>query len=151
MYLSDYTAMPLGTAADHRHRQEAPDIMPVDPRQPARLPEPPDLVHAFAPLHKAAFGAAIGIACALVVFAMTVLSVLRPPDPPVPLYLFEQYFTGYSVTWPGAFVGAAWAAFTGFVLGWFTAFCRNLVLAVSLFVIRTRAQLAQTRDFLDHI
>jgi hypothetical protein len=111
----------------------------------------PDLVHAFAPLHKAAFGVAIGTVSALVVFTMTVLSVVRPPDPPVPLYLFEQYFTGYTVTWAGAFIGAGWAGLTGFVFGWFTAFCRNFVLAVSLFIIRTRADLAQTRDFLDHV
>jgi hypothetical protein len=36
-------------------------------------------------------------------------------------------------------------------MGWFLAFCRNLLLAVKLFVVRTRAELSQTRDFLDHI
>jgi hypothetical protein len=39
----------------------------------------------------------------------------------------------------------------GFVAGWFFAFCRNLVLAFSVFLIRARAELNQTRDFLDHI
>ena len=34
---------------------------------------------------------------------------------------------------------------------YFERACRNLVLAISLFVIRTRAELAQTRDFLDHV
>lgn len=119
---------------------------------PARAPVgSADLVHAFAPLHKAAFGTAIGVAGALVVFAITAGALIRPPDPPIPLFLFEQYFTGYAVTWPGAFIGALWAFVTGFVFGWFTAFCRNFVLAVSLFIIRTRAELAQTRDFLDHV
>ena len=51
----------------------------------------------------------------------------------------------------GALVGAVWGGFAGFVFGWFTAFCRNFILAVSLFVIRTRAELARTRDFLDHV
>jgi len=125
--------------------------MSLPPKSPTRSPELATLVHAFAPLHKAAFGVAVGAACGLVVFTMTVLSVVRPPDPPVPLYLFQQYFTGYSVSWVGAFIGGAWAAFTGFIFGWFIAFCRNLTVAISLFVIRTRAQLAQTRDFLDHI
>ncbi|MDZ4675110.1 MAG: hypothetical protein SGI84_11695 [Gemmatimonadota bacterium] len=125
--------------------------MPIHPSPPAGTTQARDLVHAFAPLHKAAFGVAVGLAAALVAFAMTALSIVRPPDPPVPLHLFQQYFTGYSVSWSGAFIGAAWAGFTGFTFGWFTAFCRNLVVAVSLFVIRTRAQLAQTRDFLDHI
>lgn len=112
---------------------------------------PPGLLLAFAPLHKAAFGAAVGLACALLVFAVTIVSMVRDPGQCLPLYLLEQYFHGYSVTLPGAFIGAAWAGFSGFVFGWFAAFCRNLVLAISLFVIRTRAELAQTRDFLDHV
>lgn len=106
---------------------------------------------AFAPLHKAAFGAAIGTAAALVVFAATIVSLLRDPGQRLPLYLLEQYFEGYRVSWAGAVIGALWAGFTGFVFGWFTAFVRNLVLAIALFVIRTRAELAQTRDFLDHV
>jgi hypothetical protein len=39
----------------------------------------------------------------------------------------------------------------GFVAGWFTAFCRNLAVAISIFAIRTRVELSETRDFLDHI
>ena len=37
------------------------------------------------------------------------------------------------------------------VSGWFIAFARNLVLAASIFWIKTRAELSSTRDFLDHI
>jgi hypothetical protein len=48
-------------------------------------------------------------------------------------------------------IGAAWAGFVGFVAGWFFAFCRNLILTIVLFVVRSKAELAQTRDFLDHI
>ncbi len=151
MYLSTRAAAGPVPPLRPRARQEATRIMTLHPSHTSPSSGAPDLVHAFAPLHKAAFGVAIGTACALVVFAMTVLSVVRPPDPPVPLHLFQQYFTGYTVTWAGAFIGAAWAALTGFVFGWFTAFCRNFVLAVSLFIIRTRAELAQTRDFLDHV
>lgn len=149
MYLSQ-RAQPRPESPVRRiPRSEAADIMPLPTR---RSSDPaPDLVHAFAPLHKAAFGAAIGTACALLAFGITALALVRPPDPPVPLYLFNQYFTGYSVTWPGALVGAAWGWVTGFVFGWFTAFCRNFVLAISLFIIRTRADLARTRDFLDHV
>lgn len=148
MYLSKRAAV---RPARHRTWQEDADIMPLPTRPPDGAPGTPDLVHAFAPLHKAAFGVAIGTACALTAFAVTALTLLRPPDPPVPLFLFQNYFTGYSVSWPGALIGAAWAGVTGFVFGWFTAFCRNFVLAVSLFIIRTRAELAQTRDFLDHV
>jgi hypothetical protein len=43
------------------------------------------------------------------------------------------------------------AGLTGFVLGWFLALVRNLVVALILFAVRTRAELDQTRDFLDHV
>ena len=118
--------------------------------KPGAAPLPRELALAFAPLHKAAFGAAIGIASALLIFLLTAYTLLRHLDPGG-LALLSQYFRGYSVSWGGAFVGAGWSAFVGFVFGWFTAFCRNLVLAVSLFIIRTRAERTQTRDFLDHI
>lgn len=116
---------------------------------PGRLPN--ELLLAFAPLHKFAFGAAIGIVAGLLVFLVTAATIVQPSDQRLPLELLGVYFRGYSVTWTGALIGAAWAAMSGFVFGWFLAFCRNLMLAISLFVIRTRAQLAETRDFLDHI
>jgi hypothetical protein len=68
-----------------------------------------------------------------------------------PLGLLSQYFYGYSVTWPGALVGCFWGFITGFVAGWFLAFVRNLALTVAVFTLRTKAELAQTSDFLDHI
>ena len=106
---------------------------------------------AFLPLHKRAFGIAAGVAAALVMFLVTAIYLLRDPRPTFELSLFAQYFAGYSVSWQGAFIGAAWAGFTGFVTGWFLAFGRNLLLATLLIVVRTRAELSQTRDFLDHI
>ena len=109
------------------------------------------LDRAFAPLHKRAFGMATGTAAALVVFLVTAIFLLRAPAPGFDLGLLAQYFTGYTVSWRGAFLGAAWGWFAGFVMGWFLAFSRNLLIAVLLLVVRTRAELHQTRDFLDHI
>lgn len=118
---------------------------------------PPALEHqlelAFAPLHKRAFGMAVGAAVALLIFGMTAVYLVRDPGPDMSfrLDLLAAYFTGYSVSWGGALVGAAWGFVTGFVAGWFIAFCRNLVIAASVFLLRTRAELEQTRDILDHI
>jgi hypothetical protein len=114
-------------------------------------PLPRELLLAFSPVHKSAFGIAIATVCALFVFGATALTILQPPGSRIRLELLAVYFRGYSVSWVGAIIGAGWAAVAGFVFGWFLAFSRNLVLAISLFVIRTRAQLAETRDFLDHI
>jgi hypothetical protein len=47
-------------------------------------------------------------------------------------------------------IGAAWAGFVGFVLGWFLAFSRNFLLAVMILVLRSRAS-SRRRDLLDHI
>jgi hypothetical protein len=118
---------------------------PID----SSLPTPVAL--AFAPLHKRAFGTAIGLAAALVMLAVNVVALARGPHVSEPLILLSEYFYGYTVSWMGALVAAAWTFFVGFVAGWFVAFFRNLVLAVSLIAIRTRAEMSATRDFLDHI
>jgi hypothetical protein len=112
---------------------------------------PPSVALAFAPLHKRAFGIAIGLAAGLSVFLATAIYLLRTPEQGVGLVLLSQYFKGYSVSWSGAFVGLFWGFVVGFVGGWFVAFCRNLVIAISIFVIRAKSELSQTRDFLDHI
>ena len=112
---------------------------------------PPSVALAFAPLHKRAFGIAIGVACGLTLFLFTAIYLLREPDHGVGLALLAQYFKGYSVSWPGALVGFFWGFVVGFVAGWFLAFCRNLMIAVSIFFIRAKSELTQTRDFLDHI
>ena len=109
------------------------------------------MMFAFAPLHKRAFGVATGVAGAALVAAITVGAILIPGAREIPFYLLEQYFEGYTVTWPGVLIGAAWGFGVAFIAGWFAAFCRNLALAISAFVIRTRAELDSTREFLDHI
>jgi hypothetical protein len=113
---------------------------------------PPEAITlVFRPLHKRAFGMAIGIMAAMLVFLVTSVHLLRQPEPAIPLGLLAEYFAGYTVSWPGALIGAGWAGFTGFMLGWFLAFCRNFLLALMILVMRSRAELAQTRDLLDHI
>ena len=111
----------------------------------------PAMLYAFAPMHKRAFGVATGIAGALVMALLTLGVLLLPPARDFPLRLAGEYFAGYTVSWKGVLVGALWGFAVAFVAGWFIAFSRNVVLAISAFIIRTRAELAQTRDFLDHI
>lgn len=106
---------------------------------------------AFAPLHKRALGVGVGAAAALVVFAMTVVHLALGPGEEPPVRLLGAYFHGYSVSVAGAFIGAGWAMLMGFAIGWFAAFSRNLLIATLIFAVRTRAQLLQFRDFLDHV
>ncbi len=118
---------------------------------PEEAPVIPAMLYAFAPLHKRAFGAATGVAGALVMALLTVARLLMPEDRGFPLFLLGEYFYGYTISWPGVLVGAAWGFAVAFVAGWFAAFCRNLALAISAFIIRTKAELDTTREFLDHI
>jgi hypothetical protein len=109
------------------------------------------LRRAFAPVHKRALGLASGIAAALGVFLVTAFHVMAAPQPALNLDLLAQYFYGYDVSWRGACVGAWWSFVVGFVAGWFVAFVHNLVTATWMFLIRAKADLSQTTDFLDHI
>ena len=105
----------------------------------------------FAPLHKRVFGLALGSLLAFVMATATVVAMWLDPADHFGVGLLSVYFYGYSVTWTGAIIGGAWAGMVGFVAGWFLAFCRNFVLATWLVYIRARANLRETRDFLDHI
>jgi hypothetical protein len=111
---------------------------------------PTDVALAFAPLHKRAFGVATAVVGGLLMVLVTILGRLRGGADPS-IGLLREYFVGYTVSPAGAVVGFLWGCAVGFVIGWFTAFARNLVLAASIFWIRTRAELTTTRDFLDHI
>lgn len=112
---------------------------------------PNSLALAFAPLHKRAFGVAIGTVCALSVAAMTLIYLARGSPDDINLGLLKAYFWGYTASWAGVLIGGWWGFVAGFVAGWFLAFCRNAAIAISVFLIRTRSQLGDTRDFLDHI
>jgi hypothetical protein len=92
---------------------------------------------------------ALGLALGSAILIATVYGMLLG-DPPM-LPLLSNYLTGYAVSPAGALAGFAWGFFMGFVAGWFVAFCRNFFIAASIWLVRTRAELRATRDFLDHI
>lgn len=106
---------------------------------------------AFTPIHKRCLGVAVGVATALLIFAVTMLHLQRAPDEPYPLVLLSEYFIGYTVSIQGAFIGLAWGFWVGFVIGWFFAFARNFVMGATALFFRTRAEMADNRGFLDHI
>ena len=112
---------------------------------------PQSLGLAFAPLHKRALGIAVGTACGLAIAVVTILFIATGRPDTINLGLLNQFFWGYTPTWPGVLIGFWWGFLAGFVAGWFLAFCRNAAIAVSIFLVRTRSQLGNTRDFLDHI
>ena len=106
---------------------------------------------AFAPLHKRCLGVAVGAGTGLLVLAVTLVHVARAPGDDFPLVLLQNYFVGYQVSLTGAFVGLLWGFWMGFVIGWFFAFARNAVLALTSIFFRARAELAEDVGFIDHI
>lgn len=115
----------------------------------SELPE--EAILLFLPLDKRAFGIAFGLAGGLLVLLATAFALAVLGGDPTGLQLLGEYFYGYEVSWTGALIGFFWGFVTAFVFGWFAAFVRNLALATSVFIARTRNELRQTRDFLDHI
>lgn len=105
----------------------------------------------FAPIHKRHFGTAIGCAVGLLFGGLTIVHVTVSPDEAYPLSLLAEYFSGYRVSYGGAFIGAAWGFFVGFIAGWFTAFSRNLLLTTMVFWVRAKMNLQASAEFLDHI
>lgn len=66
---------------------------------------------------------ALAVVCAVIggvgLFAMTAWLVIKDGQQAGQhLQLLSNYFVGYSVTWPGAFVGLVYGAMTGGAVGW---------------------------------
>jgi hypothetical protein len=121
--------------------------------RPMTEPQTTDVVIArtFAKLHAVALGISSGILLGGGILAATVILLLKGGrDVGGNLSLLAQYFPGYSVTWPGSLIGAAYGLAVGFVLGWMLAFLRNFVIAVYLHCIKLWSNLSADR-FLDGV
>jgi hypothetical protein len=111
------------------------------------------LVQAFAKLDKLGLGVAVGVVVGLAVFCATIILILKGGPQPVgpTLSLLGQYYMGYTVTVPGAFVGLLYGFLTGFVLGFLFAGLRNAFLTLYAASVRAKQELRSLDDFLDHM
>ena len=113
-------------------------------------PVPSPLLRAFAPLHRGALGVACGVVVGgILAIATLILKIRGNPTPNFDL--LGQFFWGYSVSWPGVLIGLLWGFGLGFVLGYGFALVRNAAVWLWLTVIRSRAEMDQYSDFLDHL
>ncbi|HEX6126996.1 MAG TPA: hypothetical protein VFZ23_16605 [Pyrinomonadaceae bacterium] len=100
-------------------------------RQAARtsLKEEELIKHAVIRLNGNVLGFVIGTVCALTLFIATNFLVLKGGDVVGPhLQLLDQFYWGYSVTFLGSFIGAAYAFATGYVCGLLIGWIYNAVL-----------------------
>jgi hypothetical protein len=122
----------------------------TDQNPEPQLPEP--VLLAFAPMHRLGMGVAGGVVSGAMLFVMTMILVLKGGYPIGPtLGLLGHFFFGYSVTFGGAFIGFGWGFVSGFLLGWTFAVLHNVLIWIWLVVVRSRAEMEQYGDFLDHM
>ena len=112
----------------------------------------PELLLAFAPLHRLGLGVASGVVMGGLIFCATMFLLVKGGYPIGPnLALLGEFMYGYTVTPAGAFIGFAWGFGIGFFLGWGFAVAHNVAIWIWLIVIRSRAEMEQYGDFLDHM
>jgi hypothetical protein len=78
-----------------------------------------------------ALGLACGVALGLSLFLATAILLLRGgQDVGVNLALLGNYFVGYKVSWPGAFIGLIEGSIGGYLVGWMIAVLCNISVGV---------------------
>jgi len=83
---------------------------------------------AVARLRASVMAVVFGMVGGISVFVATVWLLIRGGEEVGPhLSLLANYYPGYSVTWPGAFMGLGYGALTGIVVGWSVAWVYNLI------------------------
>jgi hypothetical protein len=76
------------------------------------------LQRVFARYDRVSLGVALGITAAAVLFLVSAVGILREGASAEPvLVLLDNFLFGYSVTWPGALVGALEAGLLGYLFG----------------------------------
>jgi len=94
-----------------------------------------------------ALGASIGAVGALGLFFASVALLLEGREPVGPtLGLLSNYLIGFSVTWPGAFLGALEVLVGGFFFGYVLARAINLVVGWHETAFRRKLEMMRTLD-----
>ena len=109
------------------------------------------LLLAFAPIHRRALGVAAGLVLGGFLSLITLVAVIRGGEAAHGLSLLSQFFWGYSVSWAGILVVFLWGFGLGFISGWSLALLRNAMVWIWLTAIRSRAEMNEYSDFLDHL
>ena len=87
-----------------------------------------EMAKAVARLQAKILAMVMGFACGFGLFAMTAWLVVKGGNQVgLHLNLLGHYFKGYSVTWPGAFVGLIYGAVVGGAIGWAIGMIYNMI------------------------
>ena len=101
------------------------------------------LMAGFARMDVVALAVAIGTVCAVALFIMTVVLLIKgaPPGTPIGTHLglLDIYLPGYDVSWGGSVIGAGYAWIIGAVIGSVWAILWNLTHYVYIIMVVVRA------------
>ena len=96
--------------------------------RPRPYTEPEILRQAIVRLRSRVMALVCGLVGGTSLLLITVWHLLRSQArPALNLALLDNYFPGYSVSWPGALLGFVYGAVTGAVIGWLVSRLYNLV------------------------
>jgi len=95
-------------------------------------------------------GVALAVVCGGLLALATLVLVVRGPEE-LNLNLLNQFLWGYRVSVGGIFIGLVWGAGVGFALGYGFALAHNTAVWIWLTVVRSKAEIEQYSDFLDHL
>jgi protoporphyrinogen oxidase len=106
----------------------------------------------FARMDSLAMGLSCGIICAVGLWAMTMLLVLKGGHVVGPhLALLGQFFPGYRVTPLGSVLGLFYGSTVGFVGGFSLSALRNVVLFAHWAIVRRRAERNSLKHLLEYV
>jgi hypothetical protein len=102
-------------------------------------------------MDKLGFATAVGTVAGAMVFLATIWLLIKGGATVGPhLDLLGQFFFGYTVSFSGALIGAAYAFSWGFLWGWFFAYVRNFVLGLVIYRMKKQMEMLSFKDFMDH-
>ncbi len=86
------------------------------------------LLDTVARLRASVMSVVLAMFCGVGLFCATAWLLVRGgPNVGLHLNLLGQYFPGYSVSWPGAFLGLVYGGLVGAVVGWMAAWIYNRI------------------------
>jgi protoporphyrinogen oxidase len=151
----DHSMLTAIYAVDNLEGKERRDVWSVNEEQAyhEEVLEDADFPEiAFRKVDRLAMGVAVGAVFGAGLFLMTIILVLKGGEVVGPnLALLGQYFPGYTVTPLGGLLGVGYGFASGFVVGWFGAFMRNLVVVSVWIAGRFKTRRTVLRRLLDYI
>ena len=132
---ADYDIWDVNVEDEYHEEQRKPASGATGDRlvpQPIAVPPLAQRIReVYARFDETALGVAFGSVAGLLLFAATAVLLIQAREPLGPnLSLLSNYFLGFTVSWPGAFIGLVEGALGGFAFGWLLARLTNTILAI---------------------